>query len=136
MDKFKRKNYMYICITFFVISIYVIFFPVVAKTLNIISPKLTTCVYKSITGNPCPLCGGTRYIAGLKNVFNNPSYLLHPFGFMIFFILFEIFFRFFCFYKIKKDNKSLKNLIVFDIILHFIVFILFVSYEIYFIVYT
>lgn len=138
MDKLKfiEKNYIYVCFTFIGISIYVIFFPIVAKVLNLISPELTKCVYKSMTGNPCPLCGGTRYIANLKEVFNNPSYLLHPFGFMIIFIIFEILFRIFCIFAIRKKKKYLNKLVVIDVVIHLIVFISFITYEVLFILNT
>ena len=108
------KNYMYLNITMLLLSIYVIFFPIFAKLMSHISPILTTCVYKKVTGKDCPLCGGTRYIANIKQVFEDPSYILCPFGYMILFVI--------------------KRIIIFDIVIHVIVFILFFIYEISFLV--
>lgn len=123
---------MYINVTGLLLAIYVIFFPIVAKLLNFISPLLTTCVYKGITGKNCPLCGGTRYISNIFNALKDPLYLIHPFGFIVMFIVFEMIFRIFCICRIKKQ-KPLKAIIVFDIIIHFIALIFFVMYEILFI---
>ena len=119
------KNYMYLNITMLLLSIYVIFFPIFAKLMSHISPILTTCVYKKVTGKDCPLCGGTRYIANIKQVFEDPSYILCPFGYMILFLII----------KIKRNNiKNLKRIIIFDIVIHVIVFILFFIYEMSFLV--
>ncbi len=129
------KNYMYLNITMLLLSIYVIFFPIFAKLMSHISPILTTCVYKKVTGKDCPLCGGTRYIANVKQVFEDPSYILCPFGYMILFVIFEFLFRIFLIIKIKRNNiKNLKRIIIFDIVIHVIVFILFFIYEISFLV--
>ena len=125
------KNYMYLNITMLLLSIYVIFFPIFAKLMSDISPILTTCVYKKVTGKDCPLCGGTRYIANIKQVSEDPSYILCPFGYMILFVIFEFLFRIFLIIKIKRNNiKDLKRIIIFDIVIHVIVFILFFIYEI------
>ena len=129
------KNYMYLNITMLLLSIYVIFFPIFAKLMSHISLILTTCVYKKVTGKDCPLCGGTRYIANIKQVFEDPSYILCPFGYMILFVIFEFLFRIFLIIKIKRNNiKDLKRIIIFDIVIHVIVFILFFIYEISFLV--
>lgn len=129
------KNYMYLNITMLLLSIYVIFFPIFAKLMSHISPILITCVYKKVTGKDCPLCGGTRYIANIKQVFEDPSYILCPFGYMILFVIFEFLFRIFLIIKIKRNNiKNLKRIIIFDIVIHVIVFILFFIYEISFLV--
>ena len=129
------KNYMYLNITMLLLSIYVIFFTIFAKLMSHISPILTTCVYKKVTGKDCPLCGGTRYIANIKQVFEDPSYILCPFGYMILFVIFEFLFRIFLIIKIKRNNiKNLKRIIIFDIVIHVIVFILFFIYEISFLV--
>ena len=130
MSEKQRKNYIYICYTFLALAIYVIFFPIIAKFLNFISPNLTECVYKKITGKPCPLCGGTRYIANLNQILKTPSYLINPFGIIIMFVIFEIFFRIFCIYSIKKDKKYIKKLAVIDSIIHIVAIIVFFIYEI------
>lgn len=134
MDNKLKKNYIYICYTFLALAIYVIFFPIIAKFLSYISPNLTECVYKKITGKPCPLCGGTRYIANIKQVLKTPSYLLHPFGLIIIFIIFEVFFRIFCIYSVKKEKINLKKLLIVDSIIHIIAIISFFVYEICFLI--
>lgn len=129
----KKKNYIYLSITMLLLSLYIVFFPLFAKALNLLSPKLTNCVYKSVTGKPCPLCGGTRYIAGIKDNFNNLSYFNNFFGYFIIFILFEIMFRIFCLIYINNiKTKNFKFLFTFDIIIHSIAIVLFILYEIMF----
>ncbi|MDD3303857.1 MAG: DUF2752 domain-containing protein [Clostridia bacterium] len=129
----KIKNYIYVNITMLLLSLYVIFFPFFAKLLSLISPTLTTCTYKKMMGKDCPLCGGTRYIANLSKVVEDPTYLIHPFGFMILFVLFELIFRIVLMIKIKKNTvKNIKSVVLFDIIIHIIAFISFVIYEIVF----
>ena len=93
-------------------------------------PAFGTCPYLRITGKFCPLCGGTRYIAGIFQALKNPSYLISPFGVIVIFILFEIIFRIYI--LVKKDIR--KKYIFFDLIYHLIVGILFIGYEILFFV--
>lgn len=128
----KIKNYMYLNITFLLLSIYVIFFPFFAKALNLISPNLTKCPYNHLTGSACPLCGGTRYIKNLGTVFNDITYLFNFFGIVILCVIFEICFRIFVIYKLKK-NKYSRKIVVFDIIWHIILTVSFFTYEILFI---
>ena len=97
MDEAKKKrqfnkNYMYLNKTMVGLAIYVIFFPFMASIIEKINPEILVCPYLKMTGNPCPLCGGTRYFRGLGKVLTDPSYLLHPFGVMAIVILqfFEI----------------------------------------------
>lgn len=127
-----EKNYMYISITFLLLAVYVILFPIISKGLEQISPQLTQCQYKRITGKDCPLCGGTRYMRGLGTVFSDITYLFHPFGYMMIGIAFELFFRIYCIYSIKK-KKNLKKIIIFDIIIHLIIVVMFFTYEITFV---
>lgn len=146
----KERYYIIISITFLLMCLYVIFFPFFSKLLNLINPNLTICPFLKLTGNPCPLCGGTRYIQGLGNVFSDFTYLLHPFGFIIITIFLEVIYRFgillFYFRKRKQfncDNSNtnefiLKNFNIFvkiDIIIHTILIILFVIYEICFFIF-
>ncbi len=133
MIKFMEKNYMAITMTVLLLAVYVIFFPFIAKGLELISPEITQCTYKKITGNNCPLCGGTRYMRGLGQVFTNPGYLWHPFGFMMFGVAFEFFFRLYCLYAIKK-KKNLRNIIIFDIITTSIIIVAFYTYNILFVI--
>lgn len=124
-----RKNYMYISITGWILSIYVILFPIISEILGKISGELNKCVFLKTTGKPCPLCGGTRYIKNIGHVFQDITYLANPFGVIILCVIFEIFFRIYCLYCIKK-GKNLKKLITFDIIVHSIMAISFFLYEI------
>lgn len=134
-NKLNKRNYIYLSITMLMLSLYIVFFPFFAKILNGISPNLTKCVYRSITGKPCPLCGGTRFIAGIKENLTNISYFNSFFGYMIIFIFFEIIFRIFCiiYTSISKDIKKIVGL---DIVIHLLCFILFITYEVLFIIIT
>lgn len=126
---FLKKNYMNISIIFLALAVYVILFPVISKVLISVFPTFAICPYLAMTGKPCPLCGGTSYLANLGQALKDPSYLLHPFGYMILFIGFELFFRIFCIIQIKR-GKSLDKIIRFDVILHSIAVALFIFYEI------
>ena len=128
MLKYIRENYKAINIVFLVLSCYVILFPIIILPMKNLVPQFGECAFLKMTGHPCPLCGGTRYIANLPNNFTNIEYLIHPFGAMISFIIFEFFFRI---YNLVKCKNSLK-LIKIDIIIHVIAIILFYIYEILF----
>ena len=134
-NKLNKRNYIYLSITMLMLSLYIVFFPFFAKILNGISPNLTKCVYRSITGKPCPLCGGTRFIAGIKENLTNISYFNSFFGYMIVFIFFEIIFRIFCIIY-TSISKDIKKLVVLDILIHLLCFILFITYEVLFIIIT
>ncbi len=136
MDKKLKKNYIYTAYTLLGMAIYVIFFPIFAKALNFLSPNLTECVYKKMTGKPCPFCGGTRYIANIGKALKDPSYLFHPFGFIILFVIFEVFFRIFCIYSLKTDKKYINTMAIVDILIHSIAILLLVIYEISFLYLT
>lgn len=137
----KERYYIILSFTLLLMSLYVVFFPFFSKILNLINPNLTVCPFLKLTGNPCPLCGGTRYIEGLGTVFSDITYLFHPFGFIMITIFIEIIYRFglllFYFLKRKKvnskDTQILKNIntfILVDSIIHAILVILFFTYEI------
>ena len=79
-----------------------------------------------MTGKPCPLCGGTRYIAGLPQTITDPSYLIHPFGVMIITVFLELIFRIIV--LIKKYNNI--KLVKIDFIIHIIILIIFLIYVI------
>ena len=85
-----------------------------------------------MTGKPCPLCGGTRYIRNLPTVFKDITYLWHPFGIIMIVIFSELIFRTYniCTRKKEKSEKYIRN----DIIIHIILFIIFILYEIIYIV--
>jgi len=130
---FLKKNYMNISIVFFALAVYVVLFPIISKCLTAFIPTLALCPYLVMTGKPCPLCGGTRYIANLGRALQDPSYLCHPFGIIILFVFFEIIFRIVCFIRIKK-KKPLEATILFDLVIHIIAFASFLSYEIVFLI--
>ncbi len=124
----KQKNYIYLNIVFLILSIYVILFPIIIIPLKAIVPSFGVCPYFRITGNYCPLCGGTRYLSNIYRAFKNPFYLIHPFGIIIMCVLFEIIFRVFILTK-KLYNKKI---VIFDIIYHLTLFIIFIAYEFFF----
>lgn len=136
MDEAKKKhqfnrNYMYLNKTMLGLAIYVIFFPFIASIVEKIKPEILVCPYLKMTGNPCPLCGGTRYFRGLSKALIDPSYLLNPFGVMAIVVLLEIPFRIFMINRIKKE-KLTKELFIVDIVIHTIIFVSFILYEILF----
>ena len=124
-----EKEYKKVNVTLLGICIYFLCFPMISKVLEEISPALTKCPYLSMTGKPCPLCGGTRFLKNIGNVFNDISYVFNFFGALILVLIIEIVFRTINIFK-KKYNKKL---IVIDIIAHIILFILYTGYEIWFI---
>lgn len=125
---FVKKNYIYVNTTFLLLAVYIILFPIIAIPIKSIFPNFNECTYLRVTGKPCPLCGGTRYIQNLPKVFENITYLFHPFGVIIIFILFEIIFR--TYNILTRKNKKSEKYIRIDIFIHFIAFIAFSMYEI------
>ncbi len=128
------KNYIYINIILLFLAIYIILFPYISKLLNFISPIITKCPYLEITGKPCPLCGGTRYISELYKVFTDITYLFCFFGFVVIFVLFELIFRILNIIDLLRKKTINKKIIIFDIIIHSIAFIAFLMYELIFII--
>ncbi len=126
-----KKNYKIINIVILCICILILLLPIVLQILEQISPVFVKCPYLQLTGKPCPLCGGTRFIKNIGSAINNPSYFLNFFGVIIIIIIMEIIFR--TINIIKKEYKE--SVIKIDIILHIIIFITYVSYEIWFIAY-
>lgn len=127
-----KKNYRIINIVFLVLAIYIALFPFTAKVLEKISPTLTKCPYLSITGKPCPLCGGTRYFANIKNVLQNYKYLFNFFGIVVILLILEIVYR--IFNLLKKEYSDM--MIKIDIIIHILLFICYTIYEIWYIINT
>lgn len=125
---FVKKNYIYVNITFLFLSIYIILFPIIAIPVKAIFPQFNECTYLRVTGNPCPLCGGTRYIQNLPKVFSDITYLLHPFGAVIIFVIFEIVYRIFNIITRKKVKTD--RWIRIDIFIHLMAIISLSLYEI------
>ena len=124
LQKVKNK-YKTINITILCICLYVLFiFPFFSTILEKISPSLTKCTYLQITGKPCPLCGGTRFLQNIKNVFYDFSYVLNFFGLVTLIIILEIIFRI---VNIRKNEKR-KQVIKWDIIIHSILFVCYIIY--------
>ena len=132
MKKLK-ENYMYINIVFLILCIYIIFFPFFAQLLENIFPALLQCPYKEITGKPCPLCGGTRYIANIGTAFHDITYLFNFFGIFMICVFIEIISRIYIIIRIKH-KKNIDNILKIDIIWHILLIVAFASYEIIYIV--
>ncbi|MBP3255135.1 MAG: DUF2752 domain-containing protein [Clostridia bacterium] len=128
MIKLIQKNYKAVSIVFLFLAVFVILFPLITKLIQNIIPQFGLCPYLVMTGKPCPLCGGTRYIAGLPQAITTPSYLLHPFGAMMITIFLELVFRIVV--LIKKYNNI--NLVKIDFIIHIIIGLLFIGYNVMF----
>ena len=125
-----KKNYKTINIVIISICIYLlIVFPIISTIMESISPALTKCPYLQLTGKPCPLCGGTRFIKNIKNVFYDIHYVFNIFGLIILILILETIFR--IGNIIKKENKE--GIIKFDFFIHIILFIIYIIYSIYFI---
>ena len=129
---FVKKNYIYVNITFLVLTIYIILFPIIAIPIKTVFPNFNECTYLRVTGKPCPLCGGTRYIQNLPNAFNDITYLFHPFGVIVIFILCENIFRWYNIVTRRKDKSE--NYIKTDIIIHIVALCSLLSYELVFLI--
>lgn len=127
MESKFLKNYIYVNITFLLLALYVIFFPFISNFLADIVGINLKCPYKEITNTPCPLCGGTRYIANISKVFSDINYLFCPFGYITLFVIFEVIFRIVIIFR-YKNIKKLKELAIFDFYLHILAFIIFMYY--------
>ena len=128
MIKFIQKNYKTLNVVFLLLAVYVILFPLITKIIQLAIPQFGICPYLSMTGKPCPLCGGTRYIANLPQEISNPTYLLHPFGAMMIVIFIELIYRTIA--LIKKWNNY--TLVKIDFIIHAIITTMFFLYMIIF----
>ena len=130
--EFVKKNYIYVNIVFLGLVIYIILFPIIEVPIKEIFPMFNECTYLRMTGKPCPLCGGTRYIKNMPKALEDITYLFHPFGVIMTFILFEMIYRIYNLITIKKE-KSIKYVKI-DIIVHLIAVICFSLYEIVFLI--
>lgn len=130
ITKFIKKNYSYVNITFILISIYIILFPIIQIPIKAIFPRFNECTYLRTTGKPCPLCGGTRYIQNLPKVFDDITYLFNPFGIIMICIFLEIIYRIYNLATRKKEKTE--KYIKIDITIHLIELIALALYEIIF----
>lgn len=129
---FIKKNYIYVNITFILISIYIILFPIIQIPIKTIFPRFNECTYLRVTGKPCPLCGGTRYIQNLPKVFDDITYLFSPFGIIMICIFLEIIYRIYNLTTRKKEKTE--KYIKIDITIHLIELIALALYEIVFLI--
>lgn len=127
-----KKNYIYVNITFLLLTIYIILFPIIAIPIQAVFPQFNQCTYLRVTGKPCPLCGGTRYIQNLPHAIQDITYLFHPFGVIMLFILCENIFRIYNLITRKKEKS--KKYIETDLLIHLIALTCFSLYEIIFII--
>lgn len=128
ITKFIKKNYIYVNITFILISIYIILFPIIQIPIKAIFPRFNECTYLRTTGKPCPLCGGTRYIQNLPKVFDDITYLFNPFGVIMICIFLEIIYRIYNLTTRKKEKTE--KYIKIDITIHLVELITLTLYEI------
>lgn len=133
MKKEYLRTYKIVNIVIVCLVIYIYFFPQISIVLEKVMPNSTKCVYLTITGKPCPLCGGTRYIKNIKNCFYDITYLYNFFGVIVIGAFGEFIFRIINLYKIKKEKISI-NLIKYDICIHAFFIFLFFLYEIIYII--
>lgn len=124
---FIKKNYIYVNITFLFLTIYIILFPIISIPIKKIFPLFNECTYLRITGKPCPLCGGTRYIQNMSKIFTDITYLFHPFGIIMIFIFCESIYRIYNIITRKKE-KTEKHIKI-DILIHLLALICFLLYE-------
>ena len=130
MIKFIKENYKVINIIALCLCVYVFCLPITSRILEKVLPGLTLCPFLIITGKPCPLCGGTRFIQNLSNVFKDVTYVFNFFGICIIVLLIEIIFRII---NLFKKNYSYKKIYI-DIIIHLILLLLLLIYEIVYII--
>lgn len=132
VNKKIYRNYIYMNGILLVLSIYVIFFPFIANIMTSIFPYFNQCAYLTMTGKPCPLCGGTRYIANLGQSIKDIRYLFHPFGIIVIFIFLETIFRIANLIWLYQKKEVSKKIIIIDAIIHVIALLSLITYEIIF----
>lgn len=123
------ENYMAINILGIGMVIYIIIFPFISEIAKKVIPSFGICPYLQMTGNPCPLCGGTRYFANIYKAFYDIEYLWHPFGIIAIVLLLEFIFRTKNIIDIKR-KKNMKKIIQIDMLTTIIITIAFFTYEI------
>lgn len=131
ISKVLQKNYIYINAIMLFLALYIILFPIISIHIKKVVPQFNECTYLRLTGNPCPLCGGTRYIQNLPQNILNPSYYLNPFGFIMICVFLEIILRLYNFKQIKKKEISEIRVLI-DIFIHMLLLIFLIIYEIIF----
>ncbi len=127
-----QKTYQYINITIGILGIYILLYPFFVEYIQKIIPNFGICPYLAITGQPCPLCGGTRYIKGWWQGGKDISYLMHPFGIILLVVILEILLRIGIFFYYKKSKKISISFIKIDMIIHLGIAIAFFLYEVFY----
>lgn len=123
------NHYLAINVLMLGLAIYIILFPIISIPIKKVVPSFGVCPYLQMTGQPCPLCGGTRYFTNILEVFHDIKYLWNPFGIMAIVILLEIIFRVKNIINIKK-KKDYQRTIKMDIVMTSIIIAGFFLYEI------
>lgn len=128
------KHYMAINVVMLGLAIYIVLFPIISIPIKKLIPSFGVCPYLQMTGNPCPLCGGTRYFANIFEAFHDIKYLWNPFGIAAIIVLLQIIFRVKNIIGIRKGKKYERTIKI-DIGITSGIIIAFFLYEIlYFIV--
>lgn len=97
---YKIRNYL---ILFFISGsyIYLIFFPS--------GTNIDVCIFKKVTGVPCPGCGGTRAMELLLNGHIKESLLINPSAILIF--IFSVVVFFWLVRDITNSDETFQNLL-------------------------
>ena len=128
-----QKQYMILNVIALLMIIYIFLFPSISQIIQKVIPEFGTCAYLKMTGNPCPLCGGTRYFSNMTEVFHDIRYLWHPFGIMAIILFLEFIFRMKNIIDLKR-KKNLQKRIKIDIMTTAVIVTAFFLYEILFFV--
>ena len=124
-NNYKAINIVILCMCLYLLLLY----PFISQVMEKISPTLTKCPYLELTGKPCPLCGGTRFLRNIKNVFYDIHYVFNIFGLIILVLIIETIFRI-----INLKTKQKKEIVIeFDVIIHLVLFIIYIIYAIFYI---
>ncbi len=122
--KFNRI-YKIINIIFILLAIYALFYPVFSSILTNIFPEMVTCPHKYVTGEDCPLCGGTRYFSNILQGNLKTTDLYSPFFIMFICVIIEIISRI---YLLLQSDKITKKIYRLDICWHLLIAFSYISY--------
>ncbi len=132
MKFFLIKCYCPLNFTLLGLSIYAITFPLTSFFLEHIYPHLNKCAYKELTGNDCPLCGGTRFFSDILTNGLTLNHLTSIFGFFFIILLLEFISRIIL---IIKNKKLTKKIFIIDLIWHLFILLSYIIYLITFFIF-